>query len=165
MNLLKKTLGLPLALAALTLSAQAMASQMEHTIKLQATVPTSTFKVLPSDPSWIGNVQILAYNILTEKLGNLSKPFDVRNTAGPINAHFTATPLLAGPNDNIGLIVKFNGIELTGTSAEVVDATRAQAGHVANLEIIPQKGTDNYKGGTYSGNVHIAFDAMIAAAP
>lgn len=165
MSTFKKAIGFPVVLAALTLSVQATATPMEHTIKLQASVPTSTFKVLPSDPSWIGNVQHLAYNTLTERLSNLSKPFDVLNTAGAINAHFTATPLLAGPDDSIGLTVRFNGVDLTGTSTEVVDAPRAQAGHVANLEIIPQKGTDSYKGGTYNGNVHIAFDAMIATAP
>ncbi|WP_314916029.1 CS1 type fimbrial major subunit [Pseudomonas helleri] len=161
MSMLKKTICVSIVTTAIILPAYVMAAPMEHTIKLQASVPTSTFTVLPSDPSWIGDVQNLAYNSYTGKLDSFSKPFDVKNTAGAVNAYLTAAPLLAGVDDNIQLTVKFNNTSLSGTTAEVVNAAQAQAGHVANLEIIPVETADGYKGGTYVGNVHIAFDAMV----
>lgn len=162
MSMLKKTTCVSIVTTALVLPIVAMAAPMEHTIKLQASVPTTTFSVLPSDPTWIGDVQNLAYNGYTGKLDSFSKPFDVKNTSGAVNAYLTATPLLAGPDDNIPLTVRFNNTELTGTTAEVVNAAQAQAGHVANLEIIPVEAAEGYVGGTYVGNVHIAFDAMVA---
>lgn len=161
MIMFKKTIGVSIAGAVFVLSAHAVAAPMEHTIKLQASVPTATFIVLPSDPGWIGDVQVLPYNGFTGKLGSFSKPFNVKNTTGAINAHLTAEPLLAGADDNIKLSVKFNNAELTETSSEVVNATQAKDGHIANLEIIPIEAADAYKGGTYAGNVHIAFDAMV----
>lgn len=162
MSLLKKTICVSIITTAFVLPAYVMAAQMEHTIKLQASVPTSTFSVLPSDPTWIGDVQNLAHNGYTGKLDSFSKPFDVKNTAGAVNAYLTAAPLLAGADDNIQLTVKFNNTQLSETSTEVVNAAQAQAGHIANLEIIPVESEDGYKGGTYVGNVHIAFDAMVA---
>lgn len=161
MTLFDKAVGVSVVGAVFVLSAHAVAAPMEHTIKLQASVPTATFVVLPSDPGWIGDVQVLSYNSFTGKLGSFSKPFNVKNTTGAINAHLTAEPLLAGPNDNIKLAVKFNNAELTETSSEVVSATQAKDGHIANLDIIPVEAADAYKGGTYAGNVHISFDAMV----
>lgn len=161
MIMLKKTICVSVVTTALVLPVFVMAATLEHTIKLQASVPTSTFSVLPSDPTWIGDVQNLAYNGYTGKLDSFSKPFDVKNTSGAVNAYLTAAPLLAGPNDNIQLTVKFNNTELGGTTTEVVNAAQAQAGHIANLEIIPVEGAVAYQGGTYVGNVHVAFDAMI----
>lgn len=161
MSMFKKTIGVSIALTALVSSVHVLATPMEHTIKLQASVPTSTFTVLPSDPTWIGNVQNLVYNGYTGKLESFSKPFDVKNTAGAVSAYLSAAPMLSGPDDNIQLTVKFNNTQLSGTTTEVVNAAQAQAGHIANLEIIPVVPTGGYKGGTYVGNVHIAFDAEI----
>ena len=159
---MKKMILAPLAIAAVVGSMHAAAADpFEHTIMLQATVPTNTFHVLPQDSSWIGNVQTLNYNAITQELSSLSKPFDVLHTTGAINAHLISSATLSSPNSNIALVVKFNNVALSTTSTQVLTPAEAAAPRVAMLEIIPTKPGSGYAPGKYSGNVSISFDAVI----
>ncbi|MEB5932393.1 fimbrial protein [Pseudomonas mosselii] len=160
MSSLKKFIVAPLAVFALSASVHSMAAPINHTIMLQATVPTKDFYVLPSDSTWIGNVQQLQYNAVTGDLSSLVKTFDVKNTAGNVTAQVTSSASLAGPAV-IPLTVKFNGIALGATPVEVVKADVAKAATTAKLEIIPVKPAAGYVAGTYDGNINLTFDAGI----
>lgn len=120
------------------------------------------FYVQPSDASWIGTRQVLAFNPLTGELGSLSKSFDVLHTAGSIKAQLTSLPTMAGSDGNsIALTVKFNGKTLTSSFQDVVLKPQAANPSAANLEVIPTKPTTGYVPGNYSGNIALTFDATI----
>ncbi|MGY2313299.1 CS1 type fimbrial major subunit [Pseudomonas sp. SDO5522_S412] len=162
MAILKKTFFVPFSFVAVAASVQA-ADPIEHTIMLQATVPTSEFYVVPSDKDWIGTRQELGYNVITEELGNLRKSFDVKHIAGSITAQLTSSAILASSSDNIPLTVKFNNIEVNTNPTEVISAAQAKSHSTANLEIIPTKPSDGYVAGKYAGNVNLSFDAVVNA--
>lgn len=68
MSLFKKTILTPFVLAVGVLSVQAHAAPINHTVQLSSFVPTADFYVLPSDSSWIGETQVLSYNINTQEM-------------------------------------------------------------------------------------------------
>ncbi|TKK39234.1 hypothetical protein PflCFBP13517_23010 [Pseudomonas fluorescens] len=161
MTILKKTVLLPFAIVAAAISAQVMAAPINHTIQLEAVVPTADFYVLPSDTSWIGNTQTFNYNPTTETLTSLTKQFDVKHSAGSITGKLLAPAIIGSAGNNIPLTVKFNTKSLSTTDQEVVTKEQAATASVVNLEIIPVKPTDGYVPGSYTGNVQLSFDAVI----
>jgi len=162
MTFLKKAALTPIAFAAVLASVQAVAAPINHTIQLEAFVPTSAFHVMPSDPSWIGNTQTLNYNTVTGELTSLTKQFDVKNIAGAISGKLHTAAILGSAGNTIPLTVKFNSITLDTTDKEVVGASQASTPSVVNLEIIPQRPVGgDYAPGTYTGNVQLSFDAII----
>ncbi|GGU64927.1 adhesin [Pseudomonas laurentiana] len=153
---------MPFAFVAAAFSVQAVASPINHTIQLEAVVPTADFYVIPNDSSWIGNTQVLSYNPVNGELSSLVKQFDVLHTAGSIEGALLAPAVLTSATDNIQLTVKFNNKTLTTTAQEVVSETQAAAPSVVNFEIAPVKpAAGGYKPGVYTGNVQLTFDAKI----
>lgn len=162
MTFLKKTVLTPIAFAAVLASVQVVAAPINHTIQLEAVVPTSDFYVIPSDTSWIGNTQTLNYNPVTEELTSLTKQFDVKHTAGSITGKLLTPAIIGSAGNNIPLTVKFNTKTLDTTAQEVVSTAQASTPSVVNLEIIPVKPTTGgYIPGNYTGNVQLSFDAVI----
>ena len=86
MNVLKKAIFAPLVFVAVAASVNVVAAPINHTIQLEAFVPTSDFYVLPADASWIGVTQKFIYSPMTKELTSLNKPFNVVHTAGSISA-------------------------------------------------------------------------------
>ncbi|WP_338806843.1 CS1 type fimbrial major subunit [Pseudomonas chlororaphis] len=165
MAFLKKTVLLPFAIATAAISAQAMADDpITHTIQMEAVVPSDSFSVLPTDPSWIGNTQVLSYNPNTKTLTSLVKQFTAKNTESDIHAYLLAPAVITSGDDQIPLDVKFNSKRLRVHSAVnpfnwVLHADEVAKGKVVDLEIIPQKPAGgNYAPGKYTGNVQIIFE-------
>ncbi|WP_338806795.1 CS1 type fimbrial major subunit [Pseudomonas chlororaphis] len=164
MTFLKKTVLLPFAIATAAISAQAMADDpITHTIQLEAVVPTDDFHVLPTDPNWIGNTQLLSYNPNTKTLTSLTKQFTVKNKAGGIKAQLLAPAVITSGANQIQLDVNFNNTDVTINPADVVSKDEAASGKVVDLKIIP-KGKD-YVPGKYTGNVQLSFEAQISPPP
>lgn len=161
MNFLKKAIFAPLAFVAAAASVQAVAAPMEHTIQLQATVPTEEFYVLPVENNWIGDVQILGYNPLTKELTSLSKQFYVLNSSGTVHGKLLSPATMHSPDNNIDLKVSFNSKELTPIGQEVVGVDQALTQKIVTLEVTPVKPTGGYEAGVYQGNVQLSFDAVI----
>lgn len=160
MNFLKKAIFAPLAFVAAAASVHAVAAPINHTIQLEAFIPTNSFYVLPSDSSWIGNTQKLSYNPVTQDLTSLNKTFDVVHTAGSITAKLLSSAVISSGGDTIPLTVKFNNVELSTVDQEVVNATQAATPSVVPFLITPVKPSGGYVPGTYIGNVQLSFDAV-----
>ncbi|WP_338806833.1 CS1 type fimbrial major subunit [Pseudomonas chlororaphis] len=171
MTFLKKTVLLPFAIATAAISAQAMADDpITHTIQMEAVVPSDSFSVLPTDPSWIGNTQILSYNPNTKTLTSLVKQFSVKTDGHCISVSLLAPAVITSGGDEIALEVRFNNkgvwINNSGTPKHVVEPNEAASGKVVDLEIIPQKPAGgNYAPGKYTGNVQILFEPGIHLLP
>lgn len=161
MNFLKKAIFAPLAFVAAVASVHAVAAPINHTIQLEAFIPTSDFYVLPANPDWIGNTQTLSYSTVTRELTSLNKPFNVVSTGGYISGKLLSTAVMGSGGDIIPLTVKFNNVELDTVDKEVVSSAQAAAPSVVNLEIIPVKPSGGYVPGNYMGSVNISFDAVI----
>ncbi|MNJ40322.1 CS1 type fimbrial major subunit [compost metagenome] len=164
MSALKKLVLAPFAVAALAVSVQAMAAKDQHTIQLEATIPSLVFHVQPVDGSWIPVTQTLQYSSATDSLDTLRKEFYAKHTAGTIEASVLNTPALQNISgtETIDLNVSFNNKALSSTPVEVVTETDAGLGVTAWLEIQPVKPAAGYVAGTYEGNVQLAFDAVVA---
>lgn len=159
----------PLVLALFTSLAatHAMAvDPVEHQVQLIATVPADTFYVVPSDTGWIGTKQQMEWQQSgsTGDLKALDKDFDVKHTAGSINAHLTdGSAYLFNGTDQVDLKVTFAGTELNETSQPVVSEDDAKAGKRVKLNIKAVKPTGaEYKPGSYSGIVNMTFDAIVS---
>lgn len=158
MTFVKTTLFALVAAASL----QAVADPMTHTISLEATVPTSDFYVLPKDTNWINQTQVLSYSPVTGNLTSLSKPFDVKNTAGSITGKLLTPASITSGAASIPLTVKFNNVALTTADTPVVTKAAAATASTVNLEIIPVRPNGgDFTPGHYSGNVQLSFDASI----
>lgn len=148
-------------LIALTLvSTSALAIQERHSFDVSVTIPVHEAYVLPSEPDWMGQDQLLAWNLVTSELSRLRKNFDVKNLNGGIAARLGAEPYLFNGRNRIDLQVLFNRIPLTLDAVEVVNATEASAGRRAELDIAAIKPDGGYRGGEYYGTVHLVFDFL-----
>lgn len=159
MKLLNCALLAPVALTLFAATAQAAA--INHTVLLSAEIPTDDFHVEPRDMGWIGQVQKFEYNVATKQLQPIEKVFEAKHTTNGIHGSMTTNAQLIGKGtSNIALTVKFNGVELTTTPAEVLDAAEAAPGKQVTLEIIPAPNAGpSYEPGDYKGQVNLAFDA------
>jgi len=163
----------PLALALLTTLGAAQVSAadpVEVQVQLIATIPSTSFFVVPAETGWIGVAQRMEWTPSAlsgrGKLSTLRKAFDVKNSSGAIAARLTDAggPFLSSGGEMIPLIVKFNDLELgTGDSQEFINATEAAAGKRVDLTIAAvdtgMAGGD-YVPGEYSGIVNMTFDAV-----
>jgi hypothetical protein len=157
MTFLKTTLFAVIAAA----SVQAVAAPVTHTITLEATVPSIEFHVLPKDPNWITQTQVLTYNPNTKELSSLTKQFDVKNTGGSITAKLLSPASISSSTASIPLAVKFNNISLTTSDATVITKAVAANSSTVNLEISAVRSGSDYTPGAYTGNVQLSFDAAI----
>ncbi|TWC20393.1 MULTISPECIES: CS1 type fimbrial major subunit [unclassified Pseudomonas] len=157
---MSKTLVRPFALTALTLlSAAAWGAVERETFELYVTIPTADFHVVPLDPQLVQREQRLPFSTITGELSPLRATYEVKNSNGSIGARLGQEAYLSNGRDRIDLRVRFNGVELTLDSAQVVSATEARPGRQVPLEIAAIKPDDDYKPGDYYGTVHMVFDA------
>ncbi|WP_213938399.1 CS1 type fimbrial major subunit [Pseudomonas sp. dw_612] len=145
------------------ISLSALAAREEHIFEVSVTVPTRSFYIIPSETGWIHREQILPWNVATARLGSLRKYFDVRHDTSAVEARLDANPYLSNGHDadNIGLRVRFNGVELSHAIEPrlVVTAADAALGSRVLLEIEPQQPPGGYRAGDYYGNVLLLFNA------
>ncbi|MEI4522054.1 CS1 type fimbrial major subunit [Pseudomonas sp. CCNWLW23] len=133
--------------------------------EVSVSLPSRSFYIVPSDPSWIHNAQILPWNPATSSLGSLRKHFDVLHSANGIEARLETPAYISDGKSNIDLKVTLNRVDLSHVNAkEVVPASDATKGSRVLLEITPQEPTGGYKPGDYAGNVLLIFDAKIPGA-
>ncbi|MBN3966157.1 fimbrial assembly protein [Pseudomonas gregormendelii] len=145
----------------------ALAARQEHEFEVSVRVPTLQFYVIPTDPGWMHQEQVLPWDVRRSTLGGLRKEFDVLNDGGAVSAKLVSAPYLSNGNarDNIQLKVKFNGVELDAlTYKQVVSAQDAKVGSRVQLEIVPQMTAGGYKPGSYYGNVNMIFNAAAPGA-
>ncbi|OIN53179.1 hypothetical protein BFL40_12090 [Pseudomonas costantinii] len=136
-----------------------------QTFEVFVRVPTVDFHVLPVEPQLLTHQQTLEWDVSRRVLRPLIAYFDVRSSAGAVNAHLAAAPVMAGATSNFGLEVRFNGNTLAPTvtrAVEVLNEREAGVGKRVTLEILPIPPTNGYSPGLYYGNVKIVFDAVIS---
>jgi hypothetical protein len=154
------TLLRPLALAALTLPwVSAWAAVERETFELYVTIPTVDFYVLPLDPQLVQREQRLLFSTITGELSPLRATYEVKNSTGSIGARLGEEAYLSNGRERIDLRVKFNNVELTLDSTQVVSSLEARPGRQVPLEIAAIKPGDEYVPGDYYGTVHMVFDA------
>ena len=165
---LKSTLAITL-FAAVGATQASAADPIEVQVQLIASVPSTSFYVVPADTGWIGVAQRLEWtpdpaNPNTGKLSTLRKAFDVRNSSGAIAAHLTDggdSYLVDGAGSMIPLNVHFNNKLVGADSQEFINATEAAAGKRVDLTIGSAMTTGyEYKPGEYFGVVNMTFDAV-----
>ncbi|SCW60498.1 MULTISPECIES: CS1 type fimbrial major subunit [unclassified Pseudomonas] len=158
---MSKTLLRPLALTALMLPwVSAWGAVERETFELHVTIPTVDFFVLPLDPQLVQREQRLPFSSITGELGSLRATYEVKNTTGGIGARLAEEAYLSNGRERIDLRVKFNEVELTLDSTQVVTALEARPGRQVPLEIAAIKPGDGYRSGDYYGTVHMVFDAV-----
>lgn len=151
----------PLALTALMLPWVLTWGAVEReTFELHVTIPTIDFYVLPLDPQLVQREQRLPFSSITSELSPLRAVYEVKNSNGAIGARLGEEAYLSNGRDRIDLRVKFNNVELTLDSTQVVTALEARPGRQVPLEIAAIKPGDGYRTGDYYGTVHMVFDAV-----
>lgn len=156
-----KTLLSPLALTALMLPwSPAWGAVERETFELYVTIPTLDFYVLPLDPQLVQREQRLPFSSITNDLRPLRATYEVKNSNGSIGARLAEEAFLSNGRDRIDLRVRFNGVELTLDSTQVVPAVEARPGRQVPLEIAAIRPGDEYQPGDYYGTVHMVFDAV-----
>lgn len=167
----------PLALALLTTLGAAQVSAadpVEVQVQLIATIPSTSFFVVPAETGWIGVAQRMEWTPSAlsgrGKLSTLRKAFDVKNSSGAIAARITDAggAFLSSGNGNgmIPLFVHFNNKELTHASQEFISATEAAAGKRVDLTIAAlDSPAYEYQPGEYTGIVNMTFDAVPPVTP
>ena len=170
---MRKTHLLSLTAASLTalISASAGAAAIEeYEVLLKASVPAENFHVRPVESGWIGERQEMVYDLGTQKLQPVKKPFQYKNTAGAIKATLVNTgadgaPQLFNGQKSIPLAVTFNNIKVTDKGVQVVTADEAKGGGRTDLSISTVSDTQlapaTYAG-EYTGSVSINFEPVVA---
>lgn len=146
----------------LAVSGVVQATNFRETFEVAVTIPTAEFFVIPSDPGWIHQQQLLPYSPITNRLAPLRKNFDVKNTHGGISARLSAEPYLSNgqARDDIPLIVTFNSKRLTVDAEEVISELDGRAGRRVGLEVAAVEVPNGYPPGSYYGSVHLIFEAL-----
>ena len=159
----------PLALAlfaALGATQVSAADPIEVQVQLVASIPSTSFFVVPAETGWIGVAQRMEWTASPlggGKLNPLRKAFDVKNSSGAIAARITDAggPYLSSGEQMVPLVVRFNNQELDSvTSKEFISATEAAAGKRVDLTIAAYDGLSDFVPGEYSGIVNMTFDAV-----
>lgn len=146
--------------ACMLAGAPTSAIQERHSFDVSVTIPVNEAYVLPSEPDWMGQDQLLAWNLVTSKLSRLRKNFDVKHLNGGVAARLGAEPYLFNGRNRIDLQVQFNQVALTLEPVEVVGAAEARVGRRAELDIAAVEPEGGYRGGEYYGTVHLVFDFL-----
>jgi hypothetical protein len=147
-------------IATLSIGGPAQAFQERQSFEVSVTIPVHEAYVLPSEPDWMGQDQVLAWDLATSRLGRLRKNFDVKNLNGGVAARLGDMPYLLSGRDRIDLRVLFNRVPLTLDSTRVLSADEAGMGRRVELEIAPIEPEGGYQGGAYYGTVHLMFDFL-----
>jgi hypothetical protein len=168
MNMIKQCAVFALAAITGLAASVAWAAREEHIFEVSLTIPSRAFYILPAEPGWIHQAQLLKWDYPTSTLGSLRKNFDVRHDTSAIEARLEAPAYLADSRSSeiIGLRVLFNGVLLSPNPnpQQVVSQADAAVGTRVLLEIEPMKPADGYRPGDYSGNVLLLFNARAPGA-
>ena len=146
--------------ATLFIGAPVQAFQERQSFDVSVTIPIHEAYVLPSEPDWMAQDQLLAWDLATSRLGRLRKNFDVKNLNGGVAARLGDVPYLLSGNDRIDLRVLFNRVPLTLDSTQVLSADEAGMGRRVELDISAIEPQGGYQGGAYYGTVHLMFDFL-----
>ena len=146
--------------ATLFIGAPVQAFQERQSFDVSVTIPIHEAYVLPSEPDWMAQDQLLAWDLATSRLGRLRKNFDVKNINGGVAARLGDVPYLLSGRDRIDLRVLFNRVPLTLDSTQILSADEAGMGRRVELEIAPIEPQGGYQGGSYYGTVHLMFDFL-----
>lgn len=160
MMMFKQLTRLGVLAACILVANHTAAIQERHSFDVSVTIPVHEAYVLPSEPDWMGQEQLLAWNLVTSQLGRLRKNFDVKNLNGGVAARLGAEPYLYNGRNRIDLQVQFNRVALTLDPIEVVNANEARVGRRAELDIAAIEPEGGYRGGEYYGTVHLVFDFL-----
>ena len=155
-------------LASLGAAQVSAADPIEVQVQLIASVPSTSFYVVPADTGWIGVPQRLEWtpdpvSASGGKLSTLRKAFDVKNSSGAIAARLTDSTgaYLSDGTGMVPLDVHFNNKALNSTAPqEVISATEAAAGKRVDLTIAASETGSGIPPGEYTGIVNMTFDAV-----
>ena len=163
----------PLALAlfaALGATQVSAADPIEVQVQLVASIPSTSFYVVPAQTGWIGVAQRMEWTPSATgpgKLSSLRKAFDVKNSSGALAARITNADgaYLSSGEQMVPLEVSFNNMALNNTSKEFISATEAAAGKRVDLMIAAVDTGSDFAPGEYSGIVNMTFDAVAPVTP
>lgn len=143
------------------LSTQALAIREEQVFDVSVTIPTADFYVLPINPGFLEREQKMVWDMVPGRLRPLREHFDVKSSAGGINARLGALPtLFNGGRTYIDLNVTFNGQVLGLDDTLVVPHDEARQGKRVLLDISAVEPADGFTPGEYYGSVELLFDAV-----
>lgn len=164
----------PLALAlfaALGATQVSAADPIEVQVQLVASIPSTSFYVVPAETGWIGVAQRMEWTPSPLGIGQLSslrKAFDVKNSSGAIAARLTDAggAFLSSGEQMVPLDVTFNNTLIdSDIGKEFISATEAAAGKRVDLTIAAVDTGSDYIPGEYTGIVNMTFDAVAPVAP
>lgn len=146
----------------ISVSGAVQAITERETFEVSVSIPTAEFYVIPSEPDWIHQEQVMPWNPVSGRFSPLRKSFDVKNVNGAISARISAEPYLSNGyvSDNIPLVVTFNRKRLSVVADEVVSELDGRLGRRVGLEVAAVEPPDGYKPGSYYGSVHMIFEAL-----
>ncbi|WP_262417339.1 fimbrial protein [Pseudomonas sp. SH10-3B] len=143
------------------LSTQALAIREEHVFDVSVTIPTHDFYVLPINPGFLEREQQMVWDLVPGRLRPVREHFDVKSSAGGINARLGALPtLFNGGRTYIDLNVTFNGQVLGLDDTLVVPQAEASQGKRVLLDISAVEPAEGFTPGEYYGSVELLFDAV-----
>lgn len=143
------------------LSTQALAIREEHVFDVSVTIPTQDFYVLPINPGFFEREQQMVWDPVPGRLRPVREHFDVKSSAGGINARLGALPMLFnGGRTYIDLSVTFNGQVLGLADTLVVPQAEASQGKRVLLDISAVEPAEGFTPGEYYGSVELLFDAV-----
>lgn len=103
----------------------------------------------------------MIWDLVPGRLRPLREHFDVKSSAGGINARLGALPtLFNGGRTYIDLSVTFNGQVLSLEDTLVVPQDEARQGKRVLLDISAVEPPDGFTPGDYYGSVELLFDAV-----
>ncbi|WP_419711848.1 CS1 type fimbrial major subunit [Pseudomonas sp. NFX224] len=150
----------PLAVLALSSSMAFAATEARHSISLVATVNADDFYAVPVDFDLVNKDQDMSYNPSTDAMRTVDGHFDVRHTAGKVNARLEGVPKLIAGNKTIDLKVELNGKALTTTSQEVVGDAESNTRYRAPFKISAVT-TQKPEAGDYTGVVMLVVEPSV----
>ena len=146
----------------ISVSGAVQAITARETFEVSVSIPSAEFYVIPSEPDWMHQEQVMLWNPVSGRLAPLRKNFDVKNANGAISARISVEPYLSNgyASDNIPLVVTFNRKRLSVVADEVVSELDGRLGSRVGLEVAAVEPPDGYKPGSYYGSVHMIFEAL-----
>jgi hypothetical protein len=142
-------------------SSPALANREVQVFDVSVTIPTQDFYVLPINPGFLEREQQMTWELVPGRLLPLREQFDVKSSAGGINARLGALPtLFNGGRTYIALNVTFNGHVLGLADTLVVPHDEARLGKRVQLDISAVEPPDGFSPGEYYGSVELLFDAV-----
>ncbi|OXX74220.1 CS1 type fimbrial major subunit [Vibrio sp. V03_P4A6T147] len=143
------------------------AETVEHTVTVSAQIPSENFYVAAVG-DWINSTQKLQFNPNTGKLASFSQQMEVKSTIGPIKGYLLNKAALsrANGNEEIDLIVKLAGKELSTESQELLTLDNVRNGKKVGFDIVPAAApSGGYTPGNYQGVVSMVFESEAPVTP